>query len=573
MEKNVLTEWLAERFAEVAPRDFYRGIFPAGELEKKGEYIRGKYTGIIVAVTNRKKRNGKRKVYRYSLTDDLDAVETAVNSNDFCLCSPISYAGKQRTAENARMLYAIVVDVDKIRVLENEDTGELMPMGLINLWERHIEAVRRLPKPTYIVSSGSGLHLYYVLEQPLPLYQDIAFELQEYKRELTRLIWHDTIVGIKHSSEVQQEGIYQGFRMPGTITKNGGRAKAFLTGERVTMEYLNSFVGDINKAKKAVKQKKSPKLTEAAEKWPGWYERRIVQKQPRGVWCVNRALYDWWRERIIEGATVGHRYYCLMMLAMYAQKCSYYDAKHNPQPVTREELERDCMGLIDHMESLTNSADNHFGLDDVLDALEAFDDRWTTYPRAAIEYRSGIVIPANKRNGRKQAEHIRLMNYIRDELNGNGDWNRHGNGRKSNAEGVLNWRFEHPDGTIKECIADMGLSQATVYRHWNKKAAEAAGGREHAASSSSAADQSGAAADARRAAEVGKLEQLEQRIKAEIEKQREALRGYEKSAEAMREALALMPDGAEKEKYRRLLESAEEDIAAIKADISGSGDG
>ena len=101
----------------------------------------------------------------------------------------------------------------------------------------------------------------------------------------------------------------------------------------------------------------------------------------------------------------------------------------------------------------------------------------------------------------------------------------------------------------------------------------AAGGRERAASSSSAADQSSAAADARRAAAVGKLEQLEQRIKAEIEKQREALRGYEKSAEAMREALALMPEGAEKEKYRRLLESAEADIAAIKADISGSGDG
>ena len=195
---NALTRWLEIFFDEVEPRDFYRGIFPPGELEKRGEYETGKYTGIIVAITNGRKADGHRKVCRYTMTDDLDAVEAAAASSDFCLCSPLSYAGKNRTAENARMLYAIAVDVDKVKVRDGR------PIGLEALWVKHIEEVGRLPKPTYIVSSGTGLHLYYVLDHPLPLFRSIAAELQDYKRELTRLIWHESIVDIRSVMDIQQ---------------------------------------------------------------------------------------------------------------------------------------------------------------------------------------------------------------------------------------------------------------------------------------------------------------------------------------------------------------------------------
>lgn len=44
--------------------------------------------------------------------------------------------------------------------------------------------------------------------------------------------------------------------------------------------------------------------------------------------------------KIFEGARVGHRYNCLMVLTTYAMKCSMYDEKHNPEPVTYEELEK-----------------------------------------------------------------------------------------------------------------------------------------------------------------------------------------------------------------------------------------
>lgn len=460
---NLLTHWLDSSFPEVSPLAFYRGIFPAGELERKGERVKGKYTGIIVSISDARKENGKRKVYRYTLTDDLDAVKIAVASNDFCLCSPISYAGKNRTAENARMMYAIAVDVDKVRVEKER------PIGLVNLWERHIIKIKRLPQPTYIVSSGSGLHLYYVLECPIPLFRDIVVELQEFKRELTQLIWHDTIVDIKSVAEIQQEGIYQGFRMPGTITKNGGRAKAFLTGEKVSMEYLNSFVSELHKALKAksVKKRNSISLNDAKEKYPDWYDRRIVRGEKAGVWAVNRNLYDWWKRKILTGAQVGHRYYCIMMLVIYAKKCSYYNEKHNPNPVTWDELEKDCFDLLEHMESMTTSDDNHFGEDDILDALEAYNDKWITYPRAAIEYRTAIQIPANKRKGLTQAEHLEEARAIRDiRAHRRGEkWDAHC-GRKSKRDIVQAWRAKNPDGIKAECIQQTGLSKPTVYKHW-----------------------------------------------------------------------------------------------------------
>lgn len=462
---NVLTQWLDTFFEEVEPREFYRGIFPPGSLEGKGEYIRGKYTGIVVAITDGWKVDGRRKVYRYSLTDDLDAVETATSSNDFCLCSPLSYAGKSRTAENARMLYAIAVDVDKVRV----EGGR--PVGLESLWTRHIEEVGRIPRPTYIVSSGTGLHLYYVLEEPLPLFYNIAYELQEYKRALTRLIWHETIVNIRSTADIQQEGIYQGFRMPGTITKNGDRARAFQTGEKVSMEYLNGFVPVQYRATASLEVKPRGKISreEAAEKYPEWYDRRIVKGEKKKPWAVNRNLYEWWKRQILEGATVGHRYYCLMMLAIYAQKCSFYDEKRNPNPVTRDELEKDCFQFLDYMESLTVSDENHFGYDDVLDALEAFEDRWTTYPRKAVEYRTAISIPANKRNHQRQQDHLEEARAIRDiRARRTGEaWDAH-NGRKSKEDVVRLWRQENPEGRKADCVKATGLDKKTVYKHWEK---------------------------------------------------------------------------------------------------------
>lgn len=457
---NVLTEWLEQYFDEVSPREFYRGIFPEGELDTEGSFTKGKYTGIVVAVTDEKKKNGKPKIKRYTITDELKTVEDVCGTDDFCLCSPISYAGKERSAENARFLYAVAVDLDKLRVKDGK------PVGLMNLWNGHIEAAGRIPKPTYIVSTGTGLHLYYVFDKAIPLFADTAKQMQDFKRQLTWLIWNESIVEIKDDREIQYEGIYQGFRMPGTITKQGDRTRAFLTGRAVTMDYMNSFAEEKYRVSRYA-TKTNLTLKAAAEKYPEWYEKRVVNKEPKGVWHVSRNLYDWWKRQILKGGRVGHRYYCLMTLAVYARKCSMYDEKHNPNPVTREELERDCFQIMEFFETLTNSDDNHFTEADVLDALEAFDDKWIVYPRDSIEYKSGIPMPRNKRNGRKQADHLKRARAVQNVDYPDGEW-RHGNGRPSKEKIVTEWRANNPEGTPTEAARELKISRTTVYKYYNK---------------------------------------------------------------------------------------------------------
>ena len=142
-----------------------------------------------------------------------------------------------------------------------------------------------------------------------------------------------------------------------------------------------------------------------------------------------------------------------------------YDPKHNPKPVTEEELRRDAFGLLDHMEDLTYSEENHFTTGDVLDALEAFNDKWITYPRNSVEFKSGIRIKVNKRNGRKQEDHLKRARAVQAVDYPDGEW-REGNGRKPKKDIVEEWCLRHPDGIKAECIRETGLDRKTVSKWW-----------------------------------------------------------------------------------------------------------
>ena len=71
----------------------------------------------------------------------------------------------------------------------------------------------------------------------------------------------------------------------------------------------------------------------------------------------------------------------------------------------------------------------------------------------------------NKRNGRKQAVHLKIMNSTRDILYPDGSW-RKGNGRPTAQAKVIEWRLHHPDGRKIDCERETGLSRPTVLKWW-----------------------------------------------------------------------------------------------------------
>ena len=435
-------EYLQTYFEEVTAREFYRALFPEGSFERAGHPEDGKANGIITVIEDEKARN-------CMVFDDL-AVIDEVKGKEFAVMSPVAYSGRNRTAKNARWLYGIAIDLDGVELQNLRDVFYQM--------ENEI-----LPRCTYCINSGHGLHLYYLLEKPVPLYKHLQDKLREFKYELIAKIWNRYTSTYTERDQVQYQGIFQGFRMVGTQSKLGKRypVRAFETGERVTIEYLNGFLMDKTKAVTGFHYKSDLSLAEARKKYPEWYEMRIVKGESRGRWHVKRDLYDWWLRKIQEGASVGHRYSCLCVLASYAVKCD----------IPEDELLTDALSLLPFMDGMSDDEHNRFTKRDVLDAMEFYQENYVTYSRKEAERVSAISMPANKRNGRKQADHIRLMNFVRDEINGNKDW-REGNGRPEKSKIVEEWRKAHPDGRKADCIRETGLSKPTVYKWWDSTSSQ-----------------------------------------------------------------------------------------------------
>ena len=148
-----------------------------------------------------------------------------------------------------------------------------------------------------------------------------------------------------------------------------------------------------------------------------------------------------------------------MCLAIYAAK----------NDVPFEKLKADAYNLIPSLNSL--NPEQPFKASDVDSALECYDLRYCTFPIKDIEHISGIPIPRNKRNGRKQAVHLagaRAIQQVNDQFN-NTNW-RDGNGRPKGSSKapqiIYEWRKQHPEGIKADCIRDTQLSKKTVYKWW-----------------------------------------------------------------------------------------------------------
>ena len=448
-EKNA---HLRQTLDEVTPYDFYREIFPIGTFERRGYYEDAKGNGIAVKISQPKgialEIEGDGRARRYTITDDLDILQV-LSDADFAILSPISYFGKRRCGKNARYLYALVFDLDGVEMPQLRDTLYQMNKGI-------------LPKATFVVNSGTGLHLYYVLTEPVPMYPQNQKYVKELKYALIRQIWNRYTSTIK---EPQMQGIMQGFRVVGSGSKLGRDfpVVAFRFGGRVDMDSLLQFIPDSNGERQQIQKimKKKMSLDEVKEKYPDWYERRIARGEPRGRWYVKRDLYDWWLSRISSEIRVGHRFYGIMTLAIYAKKCG----------ISEDELRKDAFSLLQVYDEMSEEEINRFTKDDIICALEMYNEDYITFPRDDIAKLSGLQIEKNKRNFLKQKEHLQIARAVRDvkvKLNGKDDW-RDGNGRPNKRDVVKGFLKEHPEVTKKTEIArTLKINRDTVAKYYDE---------------------------------------------------------------------------------------------------------
>ena len=191
-------EWLGQFFEEVKPKEFYRAVFPEGSFERAGHLEDEKANGIITIVENDKAKN--RIVF-----DDLKVIDE-VKGAEFAVMSPVAYSGRNRTAANARWLYGIAIDLDGVEMSQLRDVFHQMNHDII-------------PKCTYCINSGHGLHLYYLLEKPVPLYKHLQDKLREFKYELIAKVWNRYTSTFTEREQVQYQGVFPGISHGGNAVE------------------------------------------------------------------------------------------------------------------------------------------------------------------------------------------------------------------------------------------------------------------------------------------------------------------------------------------------------------------
>lgn len=426
------------------PDELYTELFHIGEhyIQRTGEYraegskdFKG---NPMIYVNDDEKYKGKMK--RYILLEDtlLEQLEEArqMPSN---LLNAVSYYGRKKDKEHADRCFGLIFDIDKI-------TPKTLNAFLHGCFNFDI-----YPLPNYLVfsKSGHGMHLYYIFDEPLRLYPKIKTQLKTMKYELIRKLWNPYT---STEENIQYQSFDQSFMVAGT-TEN---MKVFKLNERKwEIKEFEPWTTTVFEQEELWHENQYT-LEEAKARFPEWYEKVIVNDDhSKGHWICKRAVYDWWLDKIMSGATYGHRYWCTMMLVIYAVKCG----------VPYDEVKKTAYDLIPFMNSI--NPDEPFMKDDVKSALECYDSQFATFPIDDISRLSNIEIQKNKRNGRKQSVHLegaRAIQAINDRANGT-NW-REGNGRPSAQQTVVKWRQLHPEGRPKDCIAETGLNKNTVYKWW-----------------------------------------------------------------------------------------------------------
>ena len=202
-------------------------------------------------------------------------------------------------------------------------------------------------------------------------------------------------------------------------------------------------------------------LKQARELYPEWYERRIIQGHKSGRWFVKRDLYDWWKKQISEKVSVGHRYFCLMALAVYAAKCN----------IDEEEFMKDLESFVEPFDgiSYTRNDDDRFTIEDALDAAAAYRECYCTFPIEDLRDITGIEIERNKtRKFKKQDKHLEEARAIRDvrQKREGRIWNENGIKNTKLVE-IFEWRKNNPEGSKYACAKELGISKPTVMKWWD----------------------------------------------------------------------------------------------------------
>lgn len=476
VKRTEVARWLEKNgYATIEPMEFYRWMFPQGELVEYSDDPRDdesnrewKYNAVLQENTHVMKtvkkidpkdkknpnipREEKRIIYtekeiwnNFIILDDLERIKDAVDkfgkTESEYFIAPNSYIGRFRSKKTERYTYAAVFDIDhpKTQIIDGH-REQVGVRELIHMWTNSSYPI--LP-PSAVVCSGSGLHLVYFLDRPYQLIDEYQKEQWDnFRFRFTKRVWNKYVT----KEHMQYQNHCQIFRVVGTRSKKNHLVEAFwVSKQRYTIDELfGQFKYD------------------EYPKWDTWEEFNKILEKVGGIEGLSRGLYkpdelmkqekgympkgkknnmspkmaaakaqwpEWYEDIIVKGnpRKKPGQWSCPRGLYDWflreAKEDAYVGSRFNRVRalaqyaikcrVSFDEFAEDAKELYEIFKLVSEKEPFYW-----IEFKKARDEYFAKIPykstRDWIEEKTGVHMkPPAKRNGRKQKEHLDRVNQIR----------------------------------------------------------------------------------------------------------------------------------------------------------------
>ena len=414
----------------------------------------------------------------------VDEIGSFLHLNDVAL-SPCLFHTNWKNKSLLNYVCAFVLDIDKVRPLDLADFKKRFDDG-------------RIPRPTFIANSGSGVHFYYIL--------NTMFRVDTIKNEannkIAEKIYNKLYDLVQNSgwTDAQRHWLGQDYRVVNSKTKFNQTASIFKIGDIYSIDdllkgclidmdslvnvrdkelpskamekYANNIANDLGILPPNMLDRKEVHKFIAEHKDAAWQirEQKRKEKKKKTSTPSKKKTGSWYRntyDYVMNKTQVGYRFSSLKALAIIAYK----------EKVSRERFMTDLDYLAEYW-LLKKYPKDKFNINNV-EAIKRLFDNAVNYSNTSAEtlekwLGTEFKKIGTKRNGRPQKVHVKRMTAIRDIDYPDGSW-RNINGRtkgstkdvttSSKAQIIKEYLLSHPSASKKEIKDTTGLTYPTI-RKW-----------------------------------------------------------------------------------------------------------
>lgn len=350
---------------------------------------------------------GSRRIMRSDNMDDL--LDLAVCRDDIYVHPCTFFGGGSIGMRTLQRIYAIVVDLDHVSCRTLKRLAVADYCGL---------------RPTYIVNSGNGLHLYYVLSSPAEAYD-------KDKPRLNAIFCAAKSLFVADGAD-QGTSLIQSYRVAGSQSKAGRTTTAYRLGNKWSLAKLEQVLC-LSAPSAPVAAKREQEQEQEANK-----TRAVVVPIPTG----RKGFYTHVKDRILAETPKGNRETALFALAVIGYKCR----------LKRDRVEADISELFD----VLNNRDGH----DMRETerhkpMTGYCSKYIRATSERIEEWLGFgFLRQTKRNGRDRSEHGRYRKSIAAEHQA-----------AAKQEAIAAYLLNHPDASNREISRELGMCHKTVAKY------------------------------------------------------------------------------------------------------------